>query len=133
MRGAYLVPTCGGQANGDQWPLDILKNAIVKPRWRQFVALIKEIPRQMPLNSDAERRRLFGVARVNQLRRLSQFAGDGACWNLVAGMQDREASDQVLELAHVSRPTVVLEHVERLDIEMLGRQALSFGFVQKVA
>src|SRR5262249_29202139 len=132
MGRAYLVASRCGQADREQRTLNLLKNPVVEAGRRQFVALVEEIPGQVPLDGSPERCRFVAVGHVDEFRRLFEFARDGARWNFVASMKYRKASDEILQFPHVSGPAIVPEQVEGFDIEMLGRKTLVFGLMQEV-
>ena len=53
--------------------------------------------------------------------------------NGVAGMQHRQAADQIFQLAHIARPAMAAQNLQPFAVQRLGRQAFVFRLAQEMA
>ena len=123
--GPDLVAAGRRQRRRQQRILDLAQDAVIEAGRRQLVAEAREIARQMALDRGREPvlgARLF-VGRRH--RRLRQLGVDHRGRDGLLRIERGEPAGEVFQLAHVARPAIALEPLERRLVDLLRRQALA--------
>ncbi len=94
-------------------------------RGRRDRAAAASRPGRENTSSDGARRRCSGnrfvaVVGIADARRLLELGGDRRRWDDVARVKHGEAPDEVLELAHIAGPAIMLEHVRKLRVRAVS-------------
>src|SRR5579864_2369357 len=123
--GADLIAAGGGQGSREQRAFDLAQNAVVQAGRRQTIVKAGEIARQIAF--DGAREIVFGAAGIGRSdqRRLREFGVDHRGGDGLLRIKRSEAARQVSQLAHIARPTMTLEPIERGLIDLFERQALA--------
>src|SRR5690606_406616 len=108
LGGAKLVALGRQKGEFDQRPFDFAQNAVIEPSGRQGVVVRIEIIAQVPFHRLAQRLVGRGARARGDLidLRLGKLGADFLYAQGFLGIKRAQAPDQILKLAHVSRPAV---------------------------
>src|SRR5690606_6991465 len=104
-----LVAAGGGQRGRDERLLDLADHTIIKPRRRQLAAVAGEVAAKMAFGELGKRRRLSRPRLLHAGgQRLAELAIDDLGRDRVLRVESDKTTDEVLELADIARPGVLL-------------------------
>ena len=129
-----LVAAGGGKADGNQRPLDLLHNSVIDAGRRQAIALCLR-----NTGSDTAPRRRPGIGGPSPESAAKVLAGSfSSALTAAAEIVSPDCSTarrriKILQLAHIARPAMAAQQVERLIVERLVGQALVLRLAQEMA
>src|SRR4051812_11701589 len=112
-----LVTAGGGERGREQRHLDLLQDAMIEARRRHAVREALEVRGEISFHRAAEivDAMLDGGTRAD--RGWRQLAVDDGARDHVLGIERSKTTGEVLELAHVARPAVLLHPLQRQRVE----------------
>src|SRR5262245_30094739 len=129
---ANLVSAGRRQRRRDQRQFDFLQDAAVETGGRQLVAEAHEIVGKVALDRLGEIARRFRGIGERRAARARQFVLDHVDGDDLLGIDRRETPHQILELAHIARPVIAFQTLDRGRLEALRRQPFARGDGEEV-